>query len=70
MQIQLDTFEERRDSEGFEIWRNAMKIYVYFYHQIVESEIKFEQDAKKANDLKAGKSKKRTTEAINLSDSV
>ncbi len=42
----LQTFEENRDSTGFDEWRSSTKLLVYMTHQLIDAESKQAADLK------------------------
>ena len=53
----LNSFEENKDSEGFDEYRNVLKVLTYFSHQFIEKEVRSMQEKKKRLNLQKGGSK-------------
>ena len=71
MSAQLQMFEEQKNSEGFDSYRNSLKALLYFYSQIIEREVYEEQSNKYKIDTKKGWAKRKTkVEWVNFIDSL
>ena len=70
----LETFEETRNSEKFDIYRNVLKSLTYLIHMFVEEETRLGTSQKGINDLnraKGHKGKKKAKDAtVNFNNSI
>ena len=70
----LETYEEKRDSTNFDIYRNVLKSLTYLIHVFVEEESKTSITQKNYNDLHRAKGnrgkKKKNDEIVNFASAL
>ena len=70
----LETFEETRNSDSFDIYRNVLKSLTYLIHIFVEEETRLGTSQKGINDLnraKGNKGKRRNKDdTVNFNNSI